>query len=159
MNLFNRGSYSFNEITSVNHFIIGRNYLIRVRRLGEIQQDFIGKLTLSVVNRLHFIILYKRVARINDDDPYNQWTRFPFHIEFDFPDADVRFFDLGNHSHLITSTMSPDDVNTYFNTISLALNRTPVHPLKPYILSFIGGKKQKTKNKKQKTKKQKNKIF
>ena len=161
MNLFNRGSDSFNEITDLNDFIIGRNYLIRVRRAGEKRQDFIGKLRISLGNLLYFRILYKRFARINNDDPYNQWTLFDIEfdfpvIEFDFPNADVIVFDLGDHSHLITS-MSPDDVNTYLNTSLLALDSTPVHTQKRHILSYLGGKKQKTKNKKQKTKNKKQK--
>lgn len=127
----------------MNNFRINRNYLIRVRIPGKSREDFIGTFTgIGAVSTLHFRILYTRNARRDDNDSYNPWTRVHPRDSI-FPlihNREVRFFDLGRKSHLITSTRSPDEVKSYLDSISLTLNRTPVHPVKNKILSYIGGK-------------------
>jgi len=126
---FNVGSQMFRQITDLSELQPGKNYLIRMREPGQVRIDQIGTFTQSITQHGKIIIslfnaLYKRNARLDDNDPYSQWSKpnaandisatvygYPFEKGY------VQVFDLGEMGKFITEERSPDEIPQIVNTL------------------------------------------
>ena len=137
-----------------------------------------GKIIISLFNAL-----YKRNARLDDNDPYNQWSKpnaandisatvygYPFEKGY------VQVFDLGEMGKFVTEERSPDEIPQIVNTLKgiealqkiqpeaemyknsdvyTQLDAESIKDLKDYIGK--GGRKKSRKNKSKKSKRRINK--
>ena len=126
---FNVGSQMFTRITDLSELQPGKKYLIRMRELGQVRIDQIGTFTESITQHGKILIsmfkaLYKRNARLDDNDPYSQWSKpnaanDPSATVYGYPfeKGYVQVFDLGEMGKFVTEERSPDEIPQIVNTL------------------------------------------
>ena len=126
---FNVGSQMFRQITDLSELQPGKNYLLRKREPGLERIDQIGTFIESITQHGKIIVslfkgFYKRNARLDDNVPYNQWSKpndydliFLTVYGYPFEKGYVQVFDLGEMGKFITEETSPDEIPQIVNTL------------------------------------------